>query len=236
MFFGYILKFFYDMSNDYALSIVLFTILTRVILLPLTFSQMRSMSAMKLIQPEVDKINKKYKNDKQKQGEMLQKLYKEKNINPAAGCLPLIIQLPIIMAMYSVVREPVKYVFSGNDALYKTADRGFFWIASLTDKDIINVAGVTLPFILPILSALFTYIQMKMSTAKQSNDSSSNEMAQSMNKSMSIMMPAMMLWWGVMLPSGLILYLVTGTIVQIIQQYFIGKYEERVMADKMTNR
>jgi membrane protein insertase, yidC/oxa1 family len=193
---------------------------------------MRSMSAMKLLQPEIDKINKKYKNDRQKQSELLSKLYKDNNINPAAGCLPLLIQLPILTAMYSVIREPVKYVFSNNEALYKTADIGFFWVKHLTDVDKINVGGMDLPFILPVLSAIFTYLQLKMSTARSSSD---NEMAQGMNKNMSIMMPIMMLVWGVMFPAGLMLYWVTGNIVQIIQQYFIGKYEEKIMLEKKEN-
>ena len=193
---------------------------------------MRSMSAMKLLQPEIDKINKKYKNDRQKQSELLSKLYKDNNINPAAGCLPLLIQLPILTAMYSVIREPVKYVFSNNEALYKTADIGFFWVKHLTDVDKINVGGMDLPFILPVLSAIFTYLQLKMSTARSSSD---NEMAQGMNKNMSIMMPIIMLVWGVMFPAGLMLYWVTGNIVQIIQQYFIGKYEEKIMLEKKEN-
>jgi membrane protein insertase, yidC/oxa1 family len=193
---------------------------------------MRSMSAMKLIQPEIDKINKKYKNDRQKQSELLSKLYKDNNINPAAGCLPLLIQLPILTAMYSVIREPIKYVFSNNEALYKTADIGFFWVKHLTDVDKINFGGMDLPFILPVLSAIFTYLQLKMSTARSSSD---NEMAQGMNRNMSIMMPIMMLIWGVMFPAGLMLYWVTGTIVQIVQQYFIGKYEEKIMLEKKEN-
>jgi len=193
---------------------------------------MRSMSAMKLIQPEIDKINKKYKNDRQKQSELLSKLYKDNNINPAAGCLPLLIQLPILTAMYSVIREPIKYVFSNNEALYKTADIGFFWVKHVTDVDKINFGGMDLPFILPVLSAIFTYLQLKMSTARSSSD---NEMAQGMSKNMSVMMPIMMLIWGVMFPAGLMLYWVTGTIVQIIQQYFIGKYEEKIMLEKKGN-
>ena len=193
---------------------------------------MRSMSAMKLIQPEIDKINKKYKNDRQKQSELLSKLYKDNNINPAAGCLPLLIQLPILTAMYSVIREPIKYVFANNEALYKTADVGFFWVKHLTDVDKINIAGMDLPFILPVLSAIFTYLQLKMSTARSSSD---NEMAQGMSKNMSVMMPIMMLVWGVMFPAGLMLYWVTGNIVQIIQQYFIGKYEEKIMLEKKEN-
>ena len=75
---------------------------------------------------------------------------------------------------------------------------------------------------------------MKMSSSKSSN-SQGSEMAQSMNQSMTMMMPLMMLWWGLMFPAGLVLYWVTGTIVQVIQQYFIGKYEEKIMANKANN-
>jgi len=116
--------------------------------------------------------------------------------------------------------------------LYKTADIGFFWVKHLTDVDKINFGGMDLPFILPVLSAIFTYLQLKMSTARSSSD---NEMAQGMNRNMSIMMPIMMLIWGVMFPAGLMLYWVTGTIVQIVQQYFIGKYEEKIMLEKKEN-
>lgn len=224
--FGQLLKFFYDISSDYALSIILFTIVTKFILLPLTFSQMRSMNAMKKIQPKVDEINKKYKGNPQKQSEKLNELYRENKINPLAGCLPIFIQLPIIFAMYRVIQEPVKYVFITQEA-YKIADRGFFWIKSLSLPDSFQLMqGISLPFILPILSALFTYIQLKMSMSKSNSSSSSNQTAESMNKTMSYMMPAMMLLWGVSLPSGLILYWTVGTVVQIAQQYLIGKYED----------
>lgn len=222
--FGQLLKFFYDMSGDYALSIVLFTIATKLILLPLTFSQMRSMNAMKKIQPKVQEINKKYKGNPQKQSEMLSKLYKENNANPAAGCLPLLIQLPIIFAMFRVIREPVKYVF-GTEELYKMADKGFFWVSSLSKPDTIVLFNIALPFILPILSALFTYLQMKMSMSGKKSSSSAEDTAERVNNSMMLMMPIMMLFWGVSFPSGLMLYWVTGTVVQIVQQYLIGKYE-----------
>lgn len=224
MFFGKILQFFYGITNDYALSIVLFTIITRLILLPLTFQQMRSMNAMKIIQPQIDEINKKYKGNPQKQGEMLQKLYKEYKINPAAGCLPLLIQFPIMIAMYGVVQQPVKYVF-GTEALYKAADRGFFWLHSISVPDVINMGGFKAPFILPILAAIATYFSIEMSIAKSNSSGQGNEMAQSMNKSMKIMMPLMTLWMGITFPAALVLYWFIGTLVQIIQQYLIGKFE-----------
>lgn len=232
--FGHLLKFFYDMSNDYALAIILFTISTKVILLPLTFYQMRSMNAMKAINPKIQEINKKYKGNPQKQSEMLSKLYKENNVSPMSGCLPLLIQLPIIMAMYRVVQDPVQYVF-GSKELYAMADKGFFWVKSLSVPDVIKldipfeVFGTTvisIPFLLPILSAVFTYFQMKMSMGNSSSSSSSsNETAEKMNNSMMQVMPIMMLVFGVSLPSALILYWVVGTLVQILQQYLIGKYE-----------
>ena len=221
--FGQLLKLFYDMSNNYALSIILFTIVTKFILLPLTFSQMRSMNAMKTIQPKVDEINKKYKGNPQKQSEKLSQLYKENRVNPAAGCLPLLIQFPILIAMYRVVREPIKYVFL-NETAYNLVDKGFFWIKSLEVPDVIAIQGINLPYILPVLSALFTYVQMQMSMSRSSS-SSSNATAEGMNKTMTYMMPLMMLVWGVNLPAGLILYWATGTLVQILQQYLIGKYE-----------
>lgn len=237
-FFGTILKFFYDISGEYYLAIIFFTIVTKLILLPFTFSQMKSQAAMKRVQPKIDAINKKYKGNPQKQNELLQRLYKENNVNPLAGCLPLLVQFPVIMAMYNVVRDPVKFVFKSQE-VYDAIQKGFFWINSLSNVDAIPIAlggkTIGLPGILPILSAISTYYSIRMTTAKASNSSENqNEMMKSMNSSMQVMMPMMMLFFGITLPSGLVLYWVVGTIVQIIQQYFIGKYEEKHFNENKT--
>lgn len=110
-FFGMIIRFIYELvNNNYFLSIVLFTLLTKIILLPLLFIQLKSMEKMQKIGPLDKQIKEKYKNDKQKQAEELTKIYSENKINPLGGCLPLLIQLPIILAMFGIVRQPLTYI------------------------------------------------------------------------------------------------------------------------------
>ncbi len=110
-FFGIIIRLIYNLvNNNYFLSIILFTLLTKIILFPLSWMQIKSTEKIQKMQPKVQKITDKYKNDKQKQAEELSKLYSENKINPMGGCLPLLIQLPIILAMFAIVRQPLTYI------------------------------------------------------------------------------------------------------------------------------
>lgn len=110
-FFGWIIRLIYGLvNNNYFISIILFTILTKLILFPLTYIQLKSMEKMNRIGPKDKAIREKYKNDKQKQSEELMKLYQENKINPMGGCLPLLIQIPIILAMFAIVRQPLTYI------------------------------------------------------------------------------------------------------------------------------
>lgn len=104
---GWVLAEIYDFVGNYGLSIILLTVLVRVVLLPLGIKQIKSMGAMQSIQPKVKEIQKKYKGNKQKAQEETMKLYKEAGVNPLGGCLPLLLQFPILIAMYSVLRAPV---------------------------------------------------------------------------------------------------------------------------------
>lgn len=110
-FFGIIIRFIYDIvNNNYLISILIFTFLTKLILLPLTLMQIKSTKKLQEITPKDNEIREKYKNDKQKQAEELSKLYSENKINPMGGCLPLLIQLPIILAMFYIVKQPLTYI------------------------------------------------------------------------------------------------------------------------------
>ena len=110
-FFGIIIRFIYELvNNNYLISILLFTFLTKLILLPLTLMQIKSTEKIQEITPKDAEIREKYKNDKQKQAEELSKLYSENKINPMGGCLPLLIQLPIILAMFYIVKQPLTYI------------------------------------------------------------------------------------------------------------------------------
>lgn len=110
-FLGMIIRFIYSLvNNNYFISIILFTILTKLILFPLYLTQIKSTEKIRKIGPMDQKIRDKYKNDKQKQAEELAKLYSENKINPMGGCLPILIQFPLILAMFMIVKQPLTYV------------------------------------------------------------------------------------------------------------------------------
>ena len=121
---GYILGFIYDFVLNYGWSLVVFTLAIKIILLPLGLKQQKSMTRMQLVQPKVQEIQKKYENDKNKQSEEMMKLYKEYNISPMGGCLPMLIQLPILFGLYRVIYQPLTYM------LHMSADQ----VAELTKK------------------------------------------------------------------------------------------------------
>lgn len=108
--FGYVLNFIYGFVSNYGLAIILLTLFIKIILLPLSLKQQKSMTKMQRIQPKLKEIQEKYKDDKDKSAQETMKLYKEYGVSPMGGCLPLLIQFPILIAFYSVIREPVEYM------------------------------------------------------------------------------------------------------------------------------
>ena len=199
-----ILDFFYHITSvvgleNYGLAIILMTIVIKMLLYPLTVKQVKSMKGMQDIQPEMKKLQAKYKNNPQQMQKELGKLYKEAGVNPMAGCLPLFAQMPILMGMFYALRD-LTYV----------GDPNFLWMATLSDPD---------PYyVLPVLSALTTFIQQKQTTT---------EMNQQM-KMMMIFMPLFIGWISISFPAGLVLYWVTMNIMQISQQWWMYRGEENV--------
>jgi YidC/Oxa1 family membrane protein insertase len=104
---GWLLARLYDFTGNFGLAIIILTIVFRIVLLPLGIKQIKSMQAMQALQPKIKEIQKKYKGNKQKVQEQTMKLYQEYGVNPLGGCLPLLLQFPILIAMYSVIRAPV---------------------------------------------------------------------------------------------------------------------------------
>lgn len=109
--FGSLLNFLYNLfGQNYGWALIGFTLIVNIILLPLTLKQQKSTAEMQLIQPEIAKLQAKYKNDKEKLNTEMMKLYQKYNINPMSGCLPLLIQLPIILILYQVIIKPLSYM------------------------------------------------------------------------------------------------------------------------------
>jgi len=224
--FGMLLKVIFDFVGDYGYSIIIFTILTKVLLLPINIKQTESTKRMNEINPKMKEIQEKYKGDKEKLNQKLLELYKENNYNPASGCLPAIIQMPILFALFYVIREPIKYVFLDAN-VYGGITKSFWWLTDLGKSEmsatLIHVAGFGVP-ILAVLSAATTYYQMKMINPKSNNtDKGKPDQTQQTQKMMSNMMPIMFGWITLSVPSGLALYWVVGNLFTIVQQYFMIK-------------
>ena len=190
---------------NYGIAIILMTILVKALMYPLTAKQVRSMKAMQDLQPALKKLQKDYKNNPQLLQQKMAELYKEAGVNPLAGCLPLLIQMPILMGVYYCLYG---YSYSG--------DPTFLWLTSLSDTDPL--------YVLPILSALTTYIQQKQTMANNGQDN------QQM-KIMSYMMPLFTGWISLNFPSGLVVYWVTMNLCQIAQQWYMFRGEKKLAVE-----
>lgn len=202
---GVLLRLIYNLVNNYGVSIILFTILVKVLLIPLTVKQMKSMKNIQLIQPKLKEIQEKYKHDKEKMNVKTMELYQEYNVNPFGGCLPLLIQFPILLGLFAVLRDPGLYVFE-SQAAYEAINTSFLWLPNLTQAD---------PWILPLLAALFTYLSSLTMAGANQGDSS--------QKIMTYFFPIMIFWWGRSFPAGLTLYWVVSNGFQVVQQLILKR-------------
>lgn len=207
--FGKLLYFIYSIVQNYGVSIIIFSIIAKLILLPFTIKQTKSMKEMSMINPELQKLQQKYKNNKQKLNEETMKLYQEHGVNPLGGCLPLLLQFPVIIGLFTVLREPHLWVFT-EPGQFEMVNKAFLWLKDLGNPDPL--------YILPILAALTTYLSTKMTSSVQG---AGNSQGQAMNKSMQMVMPVMIGWFALKFPAGLALYWVLQNILTFVQQYIM---------------
>ncbi len=205
----WLLNFFYRLVPDYGLAIILLTIVSRVIMIPLTNKSQKSMAAMKDLQPKMNDIRARYKGEPQKMNAELMKLYKKHGINPmGAGCLPMVLQMPIFISLFIALRKAVEL---------RGADTFLPWISDLSQPDILFHLPFKLPFygtgvaLLPIMMAAFTFVQNKM-PIKDPNQ-----------KAMIYFMPIFLLFLFNSFPAGLNLYWTLSTALGIVQQWFIER-------------
>ena len=190
---------------NYGLAIIIMTIIVKILLYPLTKKQIESTKAMMAMQPKMKAIQEKYKNDKQRLNMELANLYKQENVNPLAGCLPLLVQMPIMIGIFYGIRD-FHYVGPAN----------FLWIQSISNPDPM--------YILPVLSALTTFVQSKQTMP----DTSSAQ-----NKMMLYFMPLFIGYISFSFPAGLVLYWVVMNLMQIGQQALMNKATVKTTRDKV---
>jgi len=187
---------------SYILTIALFTLIIRLLILPLNIKANRSNVRMQEIQPELNAIKKKYANDPQKMQAEYSKCMKENNVSMLGGCLPTLLPLPILFALY--------YVFMTIN-VNQVTDTSFLWIPNVFAKD---------PrFILPVLAFLSTYIPSLL----LSKSMPKNEDGQQMNMgSMNLMMAGMMGFMAINFNAILVIYWIIGGVIQLVQTYFLN--------------
>lgn len=291
---GFLISMIYSLVQNYGLTIILFTILVKLILMPLQIKSQKAMKRQQKVQPIIAELQKKYANDQQKLQQEMMKVYRENNISMSGGCLPLLIQMPILFALYSVIRRPLTYIkgvdfaaetvaenvklviarmqesfpeIIGNLAsstveqirqnyqiqLAKWADmlgvaKDFNWdinfnflgldlsglpsesLSAIMSGNFANIGKVLL-ILIPIIAMLATWLSMKYSqsqqNAVQTNTNNEENPAQAMSRSMNVMMPIMTGFFTFTLPSGIGIYWIISSVMQMVQQFILNKYFDR---------
>ena len=195
-----LLQFLQSMVVNWGLAIILTTVIVKAVLFPLTKAQYVSMAKMRMLQPKMTALRERYGSDRQKMSQAMMKLYKEEKVNPLGGCLPMLLQLPIFLALYWVLLESVELRHS----------EFVFWIQDLSTKD---------PYyILPILMGASMFLMQKLQPTP-----TADPMQQKLFQYMPVIFTVFFLWF----PSGLVLYWLVSNLITIAQMLIIYKGLEK---------
>jgi len=239
------LTFLYSvLFHDIVLSIIVFTILIRLLTYPLTAQQQRSLKAQQELQPELKKLQEKYKNDKEKLNQETMRLYRERGMNPLGGCLPLLIQFPILIGLYQAIIHALaatplqlldlsgRFLLPGLDHLVPLNN---LWLGmDLTQPPGANPVWA---YALPVIVLVTSWLQSKIMTpsAPPSDDDKPNQ-AQAMSQSMTTVMPLMFGFFSLSFSTGLSIYFIVSNIVGIVQYGMQGKVDWRSLIPGMGRR
>lgn len=201
---GLLLDLLYGFIGNYGISIIIFTVFVKLCLYPLYIKQTKSTAMMSEMQPKIKAIQNKYGNDQEMMNIKMQELYKEEKFNPMGGCLPMLIQMPIIMGLFALLRNPMRYITK--DSMIFAFHEPFLWIKDLSQPD---------PWILPIIAGIATFIAFTMNRMLQDTGSEAANQSAAMMKMMQYIFPVMILWMARSFPSGLALYWAVSQIIQI---------------------
>lgn len=223
-----ILVFFYNVvpGHDFGVAIILTTLLIKTLFIPLSQKQIESQKKMQELQPKIKELQKKYKDDKEKQTKAIMELYKEHKANPLSGCLPLIVQLIVLIAIYRVIINISHAGFSISSAdLY-----AFVTNPGAVKHLFLNFIDLTKPnYVFAALSALAQYYQTKMLFQRQNEGKSVEKTADEpdfasiMNKQMLYLGPGITFFIGVTFPAALSLYWLFSTLFMIFQQRILAQ-------------
>ena len=212
---AYPMSFIYKFVDSYGLAVILLTVLIRALMIPLYAKQMKSTAKMAELSEKQKEIQVRYARDKETMNQKLTELYQENGVSTYAGCLPLVIQLPILMGLYELLRNPLQYMLESN--MIAAVHESFLWVADLSQPD---------AWVFPLLAGITTYLTTAIGTA-----SADNSAAGAMN-AMKYFMPIMIFLLGRSLPAGLSLYWFIGNLVMVIQNLIFNNKKKKEKQQK----
>lgn len=190
-----VLNFFYGIVGNYGVAIILLTVIIKLLFWPLTQKSYTSMKSMQKLQPEMQKLREKYKNDKERLNKEMMQMYKEKRVNPLGGCLPMIVQIPVFFALYKTLMI---------DIALRQAPFAF-WLTDLSEKD---------PYyITPVIMGVTMFLQQKMTPSSMDPKQAK----------LFMLMPVVFTFMFLNFPSGLVIYWLVNNVLTIFQQYLIHR-------------
>ena len=220
---GYLLAFIYRLVGNYGISLIILTVIVKLVLYPMYAKQIKSTANMSDMSEKSKEIQKRYANDREKMNEEMQKLYAESGFNPMSGCLPMLIQFPIIMGLFALLRNPMKYMPNDPTLMFANHEE-FLWIKDLAQPDL---------WILPIAAGLATFFAFSMNSAMQMQQPGANPGQQkAMNAIMKYFFPLSILWLARSYPAGLAIYWAGGQFMQIFFNLRINKIKDQMNAER----
>ncbi len=225
---GYFLQWVYNLVGVYGIALIILTVIVKLVMYPLYKKQIMSTAGMGDLQSKVRDIQRRYANDRETANQKIQELYKQENVNPMSGCLPMLIQMIIIMGLFALVRNPINYVAS--EKMVFASHESFLWINDLAQPD---------PWILPILAGVATFIATYMS--QKTGAMPGQQQSGAMNIVMRFIFPILILWLARTYPAGLALYWFISQVIQIFYNIRFGVLrrkmrEQREQANKKVRR
>ena len=216
---GYLLSWLYDFVGNYGLSLIILTLIVKLVLYPFYAKQIKSISKMTALQPKMNEIQQKYGKDKALMNEKLSEFYKEEGVNMYGGCLPMLIQMIVVMGLFTLLRNPMNYIQS--DKMLLAIHESFLWINDLAQPD---------KWILPIIAGAATFIAYAFSQTSQMGTAPAQQM-QMMTKMMRYIFPIMILLMARSYPAGLAIYWSGSQIIQIFYNIRFAKLKKKLRED-----
>lgn len=217
-----ILTALYDLTNSYGISIIILTVAVKIILYPFYKKQMLSTMGMTELGPKIQALQRQYAGDSETLNIKMQELYKEEGVNPAAGCLPMVIQMVIIMGLFTLLRSPLSYIKTPK--MIFAIHESFLWINDLSQSD---------PWVLPILAGIATFVSFYLSS---NNGSMPGGTGPGQGKVMTALMkygfPIMIIWLAKTYAAGLASYWFLSQFIQIFYNLRFNQIKEKMNKEK----